>query len=415
MINIISRYKSTIINLFWRTLQIVARNGFSFAIFYLASLFLPKEDFGYYNYILKMAFLVTLFVDFGISMAVSKYTAEFNIEANQKIKTLLTNSIIITLFLALVASIIIGLLNIFWLKAAQSHIIHLIPLFFLVPLTSLFDAVFRGLKRFRELSLITFFTGLISLLAFYFLISIYGLLGAFYAQNIFYLSMLLGLWGYFKTGPFVFDRKLFNDTYKYGLTIGVIGVFMFLSTQVDVLFLGYFNYYTEVAYYEIIFRFLTFLMMPFAILGHVLAPDFTKNFIGKQYQWVKIKLKKSIIFSLIISILVCLILYVTLPFIFERFFSKYNSVELQKMSNIMLILFFSSMLNGFIPLIAIATGHARWGMYFIVGVGILNVFFDYFSIIHWGIWGLIYSTVIIKSVANVSFIAYYYFKLPDKT
>ena len=82
------------------------------------------------------------------------------------------------------------------------------------------------------------------------------------------------------------------------------------------------------------------------------------------------------------------------------------------MGRIMLVLFFSNMLNGFIPLIAIATGHARWGMYFIVTVGILNVIFDYISITHWGIWGLIYSTVILKSMANISFIGYYYFKIP---
>ena len=413
MISLFKKYKGTIVNLFWRTLQIIARNGFSFLIFYLSSLFLPKDDFGYYNYILKIAFFITLFIDFGISVAASKFTAGYDLTDKEKIKPLMINSIIIIALLASVAVIIVYCSNIFLLNHKYDNLIHLLPLMFLVPLTSLFDAVFRGQKRFKELSVITFLTGLISLFLFYFLIKEYGLKGAFYSQNVFYLAMLIGFWLRFKIIHFKFDKSIFNETYKYFLTIGVIGVFMFLSTQVDVIFLGYYGYLTEVGYFEIIFRFLTFLMMPYVIIGHVLSPDFTRNFIARNYQWIKHKLKMSIGFSLISSTIVCLLLYFALPFIFEHFFTKYNSYEMQKMSNIMLVLIFSNMLNGFIPLIAIATGHARWGMYFIVGVGILNVAFDYITITHWGFWSMIYVTVILKSLANILFIGYYYFKLPD--
>ena len=374
---------------------------------------MPKEDFGYYNYILKIAFFITLFVDFGISTAVSKFTAEFELVDKEKIKPLMANYVIIIALLASVAIIVIYCANTFLLKGHYNNIYYLLPLMFLVPLTSLFDAVFRGQKRFNELTSITLITGIISLFFFYFLINKLGLAGAFYSQCIFYLTMLIGFWLRYKIIPQKFDKALFSETYKYILIIGVIGVFMFLSTQVDVIFLGYYGYLTEVAYFEIIFRFLTFLMMPYVIIGHVLSPDFTKNFINKNYQWVKHKLKTSIGFSLISSTIVCVILYFALPFIFEHFFTKYNSAELQRMSNIMLFLIFSNMVNGFIPLIAIATGHASWGMYFIVGVGILNVFSDYITITYGGMWSMIYATVIIKSAANILFIGYYYLKLPD--
>ncbi len=413
MNSLFKKYKGTIVNLFWRTLQIGARNGFSFLIFYLSSLFLPKEDFGYYNYILKITFFITLFIDFGISVAVSKYVAEYDLVDKKKIKPLMANSIIIIMLLASVAVVIVYCSNVFLFNGRYNHIISLLPLMYFVPLTSLFDAVFRGQKRFQELSLITFGTGLISFIFFYILIRQYGLTGAFHSQNLFYLIMLAGFWLRYRIFYFKFDKLVFSETYKYVLVIGVIGVFMFLSTQVDVLFLGYYGYLTEVAYFEIIFRFLTFLMMPYVIIGHVLSPDFTKNFVVKNYQWVKLRLKKSIFFSFISSTLVCIILYYTLPFVFEHFFTKYNSADLQKMSNIMLVLIFSNMFNGFIPLLAIATGHARWGMYFIVGVGLLNVVFDYISITHWGLWGMIYVTVILKSLANIMFIGYYYNKLPD--
>jgi len=405
-------YKQTLLNLFWRSLQIIARNGFSYIIFYLSSLFLLKEDFGYYNYILKISFFLSLFVDFGISMAAGKYTAEFDTVKSSNIKPMMSNNIIFILIVGITVTLVTLLLNYTFFNQQYSDILYLCPLFILVPLTSLYDAVFRGLRKFRELSLITLITGSLSVAGFYFLIKYFGLKGAFFSQNLFYFLMLIGLGFKYGHVAFSFNKEIFYSTIRYALIIGVIGLFMFFSTQVDVLFLGYYGYYTEVAYYEIIFRFLSFIMMPFAIIGHVISPDFTRQYTLKNYHWIRKRLKNSILFSFVSSLFIWLILYYIFPFIFEYFFTKYNSAELHKMSNIMLILFFSNMLNGFIPLLAIATGHARWGMYFIVVVGILNLLFDYISITYWGVWGLIYSTVILKSMANICFIGYYYFKIP---
>jgi len=405
-------HKSFIKSLFWRALQIIARNGFSYVIFYLASLFLPEEDFGFYNYILKMAFFITLFIDFGISMSVGKYTAEYNALNKEKINPLLSNNILAIFFIAFPVMLITAGFAVFLFGGQYKHLLHLLPLLLLVPLTSLFDAVFRGLKRFKELSIITFLTGSISMLCFYFLIKKYELTGAFYAQNVFYLSLLTGLWFTLKIKPKKFNKALFKEHYKYALIIGVIGIFMFFSTQVDVLFLGHYGYLKEVAYYEIISRFLTLLMMPFVIIGHVVAPDFTRHYVSGNYKWVKQKLKISILSSFMLSVLLCVVLYFVMPYIFQFFFDKYNTYALHKMFNIMLLLFFTNMFNGFIPLIAIATGHARWGMYYITIVGVLNVVFDYYFINYGGVWELIYATVILKSCANVMFVGYYYFKLP---
>ncbi len=409
----LNKYKILLGNLIWRTLQVFARNGFSYAIFYLSSLFLPKEDFGYYNYILKIAFFIILFVDFGISMAVSKFTAEYAPGENKgKINSLLSNGIILILALGLLASLLTLFVNSFILGGIYNNLLYLIPLFFLVPLSSLFDGVLRGTKQFRVLSLITLITGSLSFFFFILLIKKFALTGAFYSQNIFYLLMLAGYWLYFKIIPEKPDALIFKKLTQYALVIGVTGVFMFLSTQVDVLFLGAFGYYTEIAYYEIIFKFLAFVVMPFTIAGHVISPDFTSRFVQKNYTWVRLKLKQSVVLSFLVAATITLLLYFAFPLIFKSFFSKYNTGDLIRMSHIALVLFFSNMLNGFIPLLAIATGHARWSMYFIIAVGVLNVMFDYISIIYWGVWGLIISTVILKSLANILFIGYYYLKLP---
>lgn len=410
---LLKKHKNTLLNLLWRALQTAGRNGFSFVVFYLSSLFLEKDTFGYYNYILKIAFFLTLFVDFGISMAVSKFTASYDFEKKELIRPMVGQSVVWLLIAALLVGVIGFILNATLFGERYNDLFYLTPLLFTVPLTSLFDSVFRGMKRFKELSIIVILSGGFSAIFFFFLIRYFGLKGAFYAQNLFYLCMLGGLWWYYGKVPLRYSLKLKNEVFSYALIIGVIGIFMFLSTQVDVVFLGYFGYYTEVAYYEIIFRILTLLLMPYAIIGHVLSPDFTRLYTSNQFSLVKKKLRTAIAGSLITSILICTVLYFVLPSVFEIFFTKYNTTEMHKMSNIMLILFFSSLFNGFIALIAIATGHARWGMYFITGVGIMNVALDYVSLVNWGVWGLIYSTVILKTVANVSFIAYYYFKLPS--
>lgn len=412
MIKRIISYRETLLNLFWRALQTTARNGFSFAIFYLASMFLPKEEFGYYSYLLKMAFFATLFVDFGISLAVSKYTAEYSSKAPSQIKLLLAGKVGAIMLLAVPAMIVLLVWGMFYENGQHITVTALLPLVVLVPLSALFDAVFRGMKRFRELSVITTATGLFSLVFFYVLIKQFGLLGAFYAQNLFYLCMLVGLWWRFPVNPFPLRIANMLKHYKYALTIGVIGVFMFLSTQVDVLFLGHFGYFTEVAYYEIILRFYSFVMMPLIIIGHVLSPDFTQLYSSGQYAAVRQKLKMAVLFSLMAAITVTVTLYFAFPPTFSLFFPKYNTEMLQNMSHVMLLLFFSGVFNGFIPLLAIATGHARLGMYFITVVGVLNVVLDYVSLTQWGVWGLIYSTVILKSAANMLFVVYYYWRLP---
>ena len=76
--------------------------------------------------------------------------------------------------------------------------------------------------------------------------------------------------------------------------------------------------------------------------------------------------------------------------------------------NWMLPYFFTAMLIDIIAIMAIATGHAKLCMYFIIVVGSINVIADYIFIKYFGFWGLIYSTIIIKSVSYLLFIYFYY-------
>ncbi|MDD3875855.1 MAG: oligosaccharide flippase family protein [Bacteroidales bacterium] len=400
--------KVFLLNLFWRASQVITRNIFTFSIFYFASYFLLKDDFGIYNYVLSFAFLICLFVDFGISTAVSKFTAEFSVNSKFSVNNLAGLAVLLISGMALLVGTAVFLGRSFLTKENFSNLVWLYPFILFFPLTSLFDGLFRGAKRFKELSLITFISGLISMVFFYFLIRYYGLKGAFLSQDIFYLSMLCGFLIRFNKIDFSINRALLIYTAKYTLVLGLIGVFMFFSTRVDILFLGHYNFFTEVAYYEIISKLLALLLIPYLVIGHVISPDFTRQYENGNYIWVRKRMKVIILFSFLSSALISVGIYFFMPFIFETFFQKYYTESFIYMSTIMLILIFSGLFNSIIPLVAIATGHARLGMYFIVVVGVFNLILDYFSINYWGMWGLIYSTVILKSLANIGFVFLYY-------
>ena len=205
-----------------------------------------------------------------------------------------------------------------------------------------------------------------------------------------------------------FNKLVVKEIGSYSLILGISGLFYFLSSRVDILFIGHFNYITEIGYYEINYKILLLLLVPFTIIGQVIAPDITRNFSNKNYTLLKKNFKKYILFSLIMSFLFIIIFIFIRDYLFSHFLVKYYTGDMKHLSNWMLPFYFTAMLIEIIAIMAIATGHAKFCMYFIIVVGFINVVFDYIFIKYFGFWGLIYSTIIIKSVSYLLFIYLYY-------
>jgi len=66
-------------NFIWRCVQTFGKQGASFFLFIIATYLLSKENMGIYNYVFSALYLLTIFADFGISTATSKYVAEYNV------------------------------------------------------------------------------------------------------------------------------------------------------------------------------------------------------------------------------------------------------------------------------------------------------------------------------------------------
>ena len=149
------KHKESIHNFFWRATQIVGKDGIVFLIFLISARLLTSYEFGIYNYVLAIIFFLIIFGDFGISTATSKYVAEYNATDKKKLKLVLFNSGIIILGLTILITILTLILGPWYLKEKYVYVLWLLPLIFLAPMTSLYDGIYRGLKKFKQLSKIS--------------------------------------------------------------------------------------------------------------------------------------------------------------------------------------------------------------------------------------------------------------------
>ena len=405
------KHQETIHNIFWRGLQVFGKQGINFLIFILCARLLTPYDFGIYNYVFAVVLLLVMFGDFGVSTATAKYVAEYNITDQNRLRGVLFNAGVIIFVLTILITIVTLIFGKSYLNDKYIYITYLLPLLFLAPITSLYDGIYMGLKRFKQSAIISLTVGIISLFFIYFLIKSYGLIGALISQDIFYLILCLGLGIGYRNLNFKFNKDIIKGLGKYSLIIGLGSVGLILYSRIDILFLGHFNYIKEIAYYEIINKMLALILIPFSIIAQVIAPYITQKYANEDYKYVYKKYISLLFFSFCSSVIVVMILFFLKDIILNTFFKEY-AVGMNHIFVLMLVVFFTQMLNGIAPLgFATATGHAKIGTYFLIIFGIIHVILNYLFLDMFGYIGIIYSIVITKSIADISYLIYYKYKL----
>jgi O-antigen/teichoic acid export membrane protein len=265
----------------------------------------------------------------------------------------------------------------------------------MVPVTSLYDGMFRGVKRFKELSVISLTVGLVSISFVYLLIKNEGLIGALLAQNIFYFLLLIILVWRYGIFEFKFKKIIAFEIGRYGFLIGLSMLGYFLYTRVDVMVLGYYGFIEEISYYEIINKTFQLIILPITILGTVVAPNTTKNFVLKKYDYIKNKIIKECLFLFVSGLVTSILVYFTFPFVVNIFLPEYDVNLLISMLTIIIFLvpfrFFSTYLSvGYIT----PSGKASILTKYLIIFGLLNIFLDLFLIKFFGFIGVIYATLI---------------------
>lgn len=406
------QHKETINNFIWRALQILGQNGITFLIFILCAKFLSPYNFGIYNYALAIIFFLIIFGDFGISTATSKYVAEYNVTNKDKLKSVLFNSEIIIFGLSILITILTLIFGSSYLKDKYLYVLWLLPIVFLAPMTSLYDGIYRGLKKFKQLALISIITTIILLPFVYFLIEQWGLIGALIVQNLFYLILLFVLALGYREFHFKFNKEVIKEVGKYSIIVGIANLGYFIFTGINVLILGHFGFITEIGYYQIINKIFMILIIPFTILSQIIAPNITKLYSQNKIKEIKAKYIKYTLFSLIISIILAILTWLLFPIILKIFLNKYNNSIIILSMNLLLIVLVSQCVGTTVAVgFSTASGNAKLNMYWLLFFGALNIILSILLVKSLGFMGIIYSTIIIKFSCDITFIGYYYIKL----
>ena len=400
----------------WRLIQVLGKQGTSAVMFFIATLFLSKEDMGVYNYVFSVLALLVIFSDFGISTATSKYVTEYNTVNKEKLNKVLFNSGLIIVLIA----IIVTAVTLIWGEALfpkyYEYILIALPLVLVSPMSSLLDGIYRGLKRFKILSLISLINGLVAILISYIFVTNYGLEGAILSQSVFFLTYTLVLIFLQKGYVFKIDKKILKDIGMYSLSFGIATLGFYLFSRVNILILGQYDLLEEIAVYELLNKMYTVYLIPSTVLGQVLAPTIVEMFSLKKYTFVQTTFRKLLLYLSLTAIVFIPISMVVTKLLIGAVLPDYSN-------GIMMALLFpvaityakmipgSTINSGLIT----STGHA--GIMAIQNVisGILNVTLNLIVIKEYGYIGVVWVTFWIQLISLIALYLVYYLKLKKYT
>ncbi len=395
----------------WYFLYMVGKQLFILGIFFISARLLNPYDFGLYNYVIAILALLILLGDFGVSTSTAKYIAEHketqpeNLKHVQGSVTLLT---CITIFPILLLLILFGS---YIFKEKFQYILHLIPSLIFFPLSYVYVGIYRGLKQFKKLSIITTIIGLASLTLSVPLIYYGGIVGALWANNVFSIFFFYTV---FKNQSRTWSMTLHVSTMKsiaqYSTILGIVSLSYFVYSRVDIILLGHFGYISEIGLYEVINKVFLILVTPFTIFAYTISPNITTLFFSEKRREVFLKFKQYIGIACVISVCVAACTYISTPFIMKYFFPwYYYSETFIAVMGIMLFMLITQSIAAVVSIgFSVATGHAKINMYFLIFFGIINIPIMYYLIDTFGFIGGVYGTVVIRCVTDVLFIGYYY-------
>lgn len=388
-------HKVIIHSFMWRSLHIFGKQGINFLIFILSAKLLVPYDFGIYNYILTIIFFLVMFGDFGISTAASKYVAEYNIIDKEKRDRVLFNSGLIISLITFIISFFVVFVGPWYLKDKYVYVLWVLPLIFLSPMTSLYDGIFRGLRCFKKLAIISLLVGLVSITFIWPLIKLYGLTGALLSQNIFYFILLLCLGLGYKDFSFKFDKEVVKTIGKYSFIYGIAVLGNYLFIRFGILILGHYQYITELGMYELLNKIFSILLLPFALLGQVIAPNFSELSVKKEYKVIFIKLKKYTLYFFVVGLMLSVMCYILIPLLIKIFLPNYYNILFFEMFPFLVCIFLTNVWSSTIDAgVLVPSGFASIMARFYIVLGILGTLLSFIFINNYGYLGVIYSFTI---------------------
>lgn len=402
-------HKETVDNIFWRSTQVLFRQGVSFLVLFIAARSLLPPDFGLFNYLAAVVTLLMIFCDFGISTATSKYVAEYVATGSGQVNRIQFSACLLVSGIVAAISLFVIIFGKAIFKSSYIYILLFLPYLLFSSLSSVLDGVYRGFKKFRVLSLISFITGSVALCISYYLIKKYLLLGVILAQDISSLLTVVCLFAAAGKAELRLEPHVAKKIMRYSFVIGLSSVAFFMYTKVDILILKQFGYLVEIGYYGIVDTFFNILIMPALILGTVIAPNIVKYMSDRSYDVVLKKFNKYFLLIVPGGIVLAAVLFTLLPVFFRIVLPKYYTSEFLSILKILLVLLPFKLwgvfcVNGFI----VPGGYARIVTLTTFIGGILNIAFDYILISLMGFIGVFFGTLLVHSLLIIATVALFY-------
>jgi len=400
----------------WRLTQVLFKQGTTAIMFFIATYFLTKEDMGVYAYVSSMLLLLALFTDFGISTSTSRYVALYNSEDKEKVKRIFFNVSLVILVATVVVLVIFILLKDILSVQYPDYLLLTLPMIFIYPMTSLMDGIYRGLKEFKKLALFTILNSVVGIGGAYLLVTNFGLNGTVVAPLLYFSSYLIILLIAYRGYQFVLDRKIVKDVTTYAMYFGIAALGHYLFSKMNVLILGSQNLLEEVAVYELLNKINTELLLPFIVLGQILAPNIVEDFSKKRFENIQKQFRKNLVLTLLAAI-IFLPLSILITFVAVNLFFPIYSGDILQSLLLPVALTFSTA----VPVVVIntgmitSTGHGKLMAIQNIITGIVNVLLNLFIIKSHGYIAVVWVTFAVQLISNTILYLIYSSKLKKLT
>jgi O-antigen/teichoic acid export membrane protein len=403
-------------NFLWGMFQTLGKQGVSFLIFMIGTTLLSKEGIGEYNYLMGIVVILNLFVDLGVSTATSKFVAEYMETDGEKLKAVLFNSLLLIVGTATLITAVVLWKGEAVLKQHFDEFLYFLPIIYFSTLASVLDGIYRGRREFKKLAILSLSTGAISVAAAFFLVKNFGFLGLAYSQNVLYgLLFLVLLFGISGEHTYKFNGGVIKNVFGYSITFSIATLGYYLFSNINGVLMGNFGYFRELAYYELLNKAFVIPLLPFTILGLVMAPVFTSHYAKKEYAKVFEDYKKYLKTMFAVAGLFILIAVIVIPVFVFVLANKYFDPFLFSLFIPILFLFTEMAMSA--PLssgIIVATGHADLMMGLNIVSGIVSATLSYLLISNGMIVQSAYSMVIVHTIAFALMNVIFYRKLQSK-
>ena len=396
----------------WRLIQILFKQGTTAVMFFIATYLLTKEDMGIYVYVSSVLLLLALLTDFGISTSTSRYVTLYNNQGKQKIQKVFFNSALVIFLVSLlvISSIILFRNTLF--PQYSNYLIYALPMVLIYPLTSLMDGIYRGLKKFKKLAILTILNSVVGITASYLLVTNFGIVGAIIAPLTYFSSYLIILLISYRGYQFKLDKKILKDITTYAIYFGIAALGHYLFSKVNILIMGGQNLLEEIAVYELLNKINTELLLPFIVMGHVLAPTIVEDFSKKRFKNIQNQFKKILLYTLLFGIIFIPLSLVISTGIINLLFPIYSGNILQSII-IPVTLTFAIV----IPVVVInagmitSTGHAKLMAIQNIISGAINVILNIIVVRRYGYVAVVWVTFTVQLISNIVLYIVYSSKL----